>query len=335
MLIFSENPRGAAETSTTNWFHLSLQGMDAADRLNGVGRFPIRFQQIGPSSIDVGLQGGQSDIFCVWRTESRSGFSTAPSEPADLMTIRFVTNGWLLRRNRRADYVGRPDIGMFIAFEDMDRQTTSGDFQALSGTITRPALARAQMHLQGSDRPHVPALEPVVDIAGDALVAFRHTFSIVNDRLRTGIPENDFAFPLMEEIMIYQLLTAWPRICGPAALLPKDISERQVDLAVDFIEANLTRPLQLADIASAAGISVRSLQTKFKSKLGRTPLQYIYDRRLDGVHEDLRAKALASLSIKQVALRHGFAHASDFNRRYRLRFACTPADTRSKSRVDG
>lgn len=101
---------------------------------------------------------------------------------------------------------------------------------------------------------------------------------------------------------------------------------RPVQRAKEYIEANLSRKLLLHEIASAAGLGVRRLQTLFRADTGKTPLQFILDLRLDHAHADLQA-CDGGTSVAAIATRWGFTHMSDFGRRYRERFGEVPSST--------
>ena len=86
-------------------------------------------------------------------------------------------------------------------------------------------------------------------------------------------------------------------------------------------------------MAAAAGVGVRRLQTMFKAETGRTPVQFILERRLERVRADL-GTASDGLSIHEIASRWGFTHMGDFGRRYRARFGEPPSLTRRARRPE-
>lgn len=99
---------------------------------------------------------------------------------------------------------------------------------------------------------------------------------------------------------------------------------RHLRLAENFIEAHLTQPITLEDVAQAAGISPRGLQLAFRQHRGKTPLGFWRDMRLARAHQDLLA---GQGSVTDVALRWGFSHFGRFAECYRLRYGLTPRDT--------
>ena len=103
---------------------------------------------------------------------------------------------------------------------------------------------------------------------------------------------------------------------------------RVVRKAVDYIEQNLAKPIDVHDIAKAAGISLRSLQTFFAEDLQQTPTAFIRNRRLERVRADLAdAPPGSGTTVTQVANRWGFNHLGRFATTYHQRFGEPPSQT--------
>jgi len=93
-----------------------------------------------------------------------------------------------------------------------------------------------------------------------------------------------------------------------------------------FIEENLGRNISAQDIASAARVSLRGLQSAFRRHAGESPTSYLRRARLDAAHADLLAAAPGT-SVEQVARRWGFAHLGRFAHDYREAFGRLPSAT--------
>lgn len=103
---------------------------------------------------------------------------------------------------------------------------------------------------------------------------------------------------------------------------------RAVREAVDFIERNLARPIQVQDVADAAGVSLRTLQAFFAEDLQQTPSAFIRNRRLERVRADLAdAPPGSATTVSQIATRWGFTHLGRFATKYHQRFGETPSQT--------
>lgn len=95
--------------------------------------------------------------------------------------------------------------------------------------------------------------------------------------------------------------------------------------AVKRMESALDRALSPADIAGDLGISQRQLERQFRSQLGRTPIAYHRDLRLDHAR---RLLSQTALPVTEIALSCGFGSASHFALLYRQRFGRLPNEDR-------
>ncbi|WP_378737986.1 GlxA family transcriptional regulator [Nocardia brasiliensis] len=94
---------------------------------------------------------------------------------------------------------------------------------------------------------------------------------------------------------------------------PRDATALQPLLG--WIEQHLTQPLTLADLAQHSGLSIRTLQRRFETQLGTTPLNWLLNARIRHAQHLLET---TDLPIDRVAeqsgfgsvasLRHHFAH---------------------------
>lgn len=308
------------------YFAHAIDDNGVLHRLNETGGLAVSFESAERDAVDLSISGSQSENFSLWTTRSRTGFVTRPKITNDLYTIRIVESGRMVRRDLDEDHVGTSGIGMFVSFPLMRNEEASRDFRAISGTITHRRLLDCCRALEGEEVEDVPRLRPLVEMHTPPLRAFAHVFALMHRRTADISRHDDLFHPLLEEILVYQLLTAWPQI-SPAPRRRAPASAAYVSRAVDFIDANLAASFTLSDIARAAGVSVRSLQLGFRSELDTTPVQFVVARRLERAHADLRAAAGTGATISQIARRWGFAHMSDFSRRYRLKFGVTPSRT--------
>ncbi len=98
--------------------------------------------------------------------------------------------------------------------------------------------------------------------------------------------------------------------------------------AAAFIEAHPERPLTLADIAAAAGVTGRALQSAFRRYYDTTPVGYLRQARLERAYAELRdADAATGVTIAAVARRWGWTSPRQFEVAYRRRFGELPIRT--------
>ncbi len=94
---------------------------------------------------------------------------------------------------------------------------------------------------------------------------------------------------------------------------------------IRVMEANLEEPLSGAELARVSGMSKRQLERLFRRYLGRPPMQYYMELRLQRAHLLL---SNTSMSVLEVGVACGFASASHFAKRYRDLYHHSPRSTR-------
>ncbi len=306
----------------------SRQQLDAFNRTHGLA---VHLDVPGSAPPAISITGRQSETLSVWETRAVGGFVTRPRFVADLVTVRFVSRGQVVYRHRRGDLWGSPSHATLADFEGLREVRASDDLTTLSGSIALTTLHAAHEALTGGEAGSVPSLAPVADMSAPGMRALFCTMAHVHRQIREAGRAGDLVFPLVHELVSYQLLSAWPKRGVPGHHAGPGASSRSLGLALDHIQSNLTQPLTLSGIARTAGISVRALQDKFRQELGQTPVKYIIDQRLARAHDDLRSPGKTSLSIADIARRWGFVHISDFGQRYRRAYRQTPSQTRRDS----
>ena len=101
--------------------------------------------------------------------------------------------------------------------------------------------------------------------------------------------------------------------------------------AVEFMVANAHRPIATAEIAEAAGLSLRSLQAAFRREYDVTATDYLRSIRLDRVRQELRDAEPGLATVAEVARRWGFTHLGRFAASYTSRFGEYPSVTLASS----
>lgn len=129
------------------------------------------------------------------------------------------------------------------------------------------------------------------------------------------------------------VLTLLESVLAPvSAVTPRRqlLSARDVNRARDaaaLIEAQCATPLDLASLASAAGMSRYHFLRVFRAVMGVTPHQYILTARLRRAAEALAA---TDAPVTQIAYASGFGDLSTFNGRFRAAFGTTPSGWRAR-----
>ena len=124
------------------------------------------------------------------------------------------------------------------------------------------------------------------------------------------------------------LADAWP--LGPWQL--RDVGgSREDDLCrrvQEFMVANCTHPIQLADVALEVGVSVRHLNRLYRGSYGESPGEALGRLRLEAARRLVLAEG--EIPIKAVAYRCGYSSPAYFTACYRARYHETPTQSRKQ-----
>ena len=99
-------------------------------------------------------------------------------------------------------------------------------------------------------------------------------------------------------------------------------SSRELDAAVALMVRRPAHTPSLAELAAAAGLSITSLNRKFRRHLGLTPMRCLWKFRIH-----LAAEMLATIpqaSCRNISRSCGFASLAHFSRRFHLAFQQPP-----------
>ncbi len=103
------------------------------------------------------------------------------------------------------------------------------------------------------------------------------------------------------------------------------LDSRRLQRVMDFVEARISSELSLADLASEACLSPYHFSRAFSRTLGKTPHQYVLERRIEKAKEKMLRK---DLSFAEIALETGFGSQSGFIRAFRKATGQTPGQFR-------
>jgi len=109
------------------------------------------------------------------------------------------------------------------------------------------------------------------------------------------------------------------------------ITPRDINRAVDYLEAHVDAPVTVADLVAASQVSGRTLFQHFRDFKGMSPMRYLRNARFAKVRDAL-LRAEAEESVTAIASACGFTHLSRFAVEYRRRFGERPSDTLRRNR---
>jgi AraC-like DNA-binding protein len=197
------------------------------------------------------------------------------------------------------------------------------DFETDSIRISRAAVEAVAAERGGWD---VGPLEfdPLWVPQGAPLAAWWVTVRHVADTLLSGpsVVSADRAEQLVRHTA-GAVLTAIPH--WPVGHPHADPARSRLARAERYLLAHARDPIGIADIAAAAGLSVRGVQQAFRREHGTTPLEFLRRVRLHLVREQLRSGPATTVSA--TARDHGFVHLGRFAATYREEFGEYPSDT--------
>ncbi|MCF6321114.1 MAG: GlxA family transcriptional regulator [Rhizobiaceae bacterium] len=94
---------------------------------------------------------------------------------------------------------------------------------------------------------------------------------------------------------------------------------------IEYMEANISEPLALVEIAAYVGLSRRQIERLFQNHMGRSPARYYLEVRLDRARHLLMQ---SPLPVVEVAIACGFISASHFSKCYRELYGKSPLQER-------
>jgi AraC-like DNA-binding protein len=162
-----------------------------------------------------------------------------------------------------------------------------------------------------SARPMPGALRDLIDFIWRDITT--------DGRRRSAVIDRSASRHLVRAVL--HLLPNSASMVTPANDLPDCLSR-----ADRFIRHNLARGIVLADIADAAGVSTRCLESAFRRHWRTTPVTHLRNVRLDTARRMLTQPSDGT-SVTNVALAAGFSHLGRFSQEYSRRFGELPSES--------
>jgi AraC-like DNA-binding protein len=96
--------------------------------------------------------------------------------------------------------------------------------------------------------------------------------------------------------------------------------------AKDLADARYAEPLEVSDLAAAAGLSQAHFSREFRAAFGESPHQYLLTRRLERAAALLRG---TDNSVAEICFAVGLASVGSFTTSFKRMFAMTPTAYRA------
>lgn len=154
---------------------------------------------------------------------------------------------------------------------------------------------------------------------------------VVDDVLASpSVSDNPVVVSTAAQYLAACVLNTFPNnaLINPTAGDRRDGRQATVRRAVAYIEAHANSGLSVADVAGAAGVTIRAVQLAFRRHLDTTPMQYLRCVRLARAHLDLvHADPSRGDTVTAIAIRWGFLHQGRFTAAYRAAYGRPPSAT--------
>ncbi|WP_178131117.1 helix-turn-helix domain-containing protein [Reyranella sp. CPCC 100927] len=204
---------------------------------------------------------------------------------------------------------------------------SAADSQRLMMYFAGDALIRHLNAMMGEAIVEKVRFDPVLNLASGAGRSLRRWVMLAVEELddSNALLANPLAATQFEQLVLTGLVCGQPH--NYSALLHRRtaISPRSVRRALDYIHANLHRPITAEQLAAAAAVPGRTLYAHFRLATGLAPLAYVRKARYEQVRRELLAGPDDHLTI--VAARWGFEHMGRFAAGYRALFGERPSQT--------
>lgn len=238
-----------------------------------------------------------------------------------VVVLPFGGRGECLQQGRRLPLVGSTGL-VYLTGEAYRVRTdylNSAFFDLDLERLRRTAQAMAPAGLQLAQleqRINTPQLlrgdQP---LEAELLRQLRRTLSLLDLPLLSGSPL--FGALGIDEL-IYRQLAQLLCLGSPSdPILPhqreRHLQERILDDLLAWIEANLDRPLRLADLQRHSSYSVRMLQTVFRRRCGCSPMQWVRHARMARALQLLQTPTVHS-TVLSVAEACGYTSRAAFSR---------------------
>jgi len=208
----------------------------------------------------------------------------------------------------------------------------TGAFRAGSLSLKPDALAHAGKALLGYEiqpprltrlvRPPAPAIARLLSL---------HRAASALAEAAPGTISHPEVARAIEDVLLRAMIACLPDQDTSARRRPGHDGGAVMLRFRDALEANTGRPMYLAEICAAVGVSERVLHMRCIEHLGIGPHRYLWLRRM---HQSRRALARANRhddTVTAIANDHGFSELGRFAAEYRKLFGELPSTTLSRS----
>lgn len=267
--------------------------------------------------------------YSVWNGRCHSGMKVALAGAPDAYVLYLPSSGAMEIDVGRHRVVSTATTGFFGDMSRFEKLVLHEDRSHIGMAFEKSAMIQQLSELL--DGPVTDSIEfagtvDLTTVKGSRLAALGTlVWNCLDDDDADQL--SPVAIERLFQTMMTVLLEVVPNNYMPRLTRPVSPAvPRRLKRAIEYMYANVSRSITVADIAREAGTSVRALQASFQQFKATTPLNYLRMIRLEGARKAL-ADDTNSLSIADIARNWGFSHMGRFAAAYYEAFGETPSET--------
>jgi AraC-like DNA-binding protein len=262
--------------------------------------------------------------------ENTPSYSVNLGIPESFFILSMQIQGQLRHRLHGAEVLAEPGVAVVHSPGQRTTWDVMTDIETLYVTLDRVAVEQELARLL--DRPVSASVEfePAWSLeapSGRTLARLSRFLAEELNDLNDPKAQASLAVRQASRALLTLVLQGQPHNYTLALTEPARYAALRVLRRVEeCVEAHLSEPVTLGDLASWAGVGVRTLQLLFQRHRECTPLAFVRRRRLHAVRCDLLAGG-PWVSVTRVAFQWGFNHLGRFAAHYAREFGESPRDT--------
>jgi AraC-like DNA-binding protein len=323
MSLFTDNPGDSLLRFTTgdpDEFVERISGIAPGLNCNPVRPRETKIEICAASLPDVGIFTSTLQNFRV----------RSPVRPFYGVTIplaghsEFLVEGAFENYHEARGHLQLPD-------EPFDAKMGEVPIESLQLCFDRADLDSYAARLQGSEDREV-SLMSTLDMARPEVRSFARHATFFWSEIQRGGPILTTSMIARESAQLLKtlLISAAETGTEESGKRPSRSNPAGIRRAEDYLMANLSNPISIADVAAVAGMSARNLSRGFRHHRGTTIKEFIKERRLEAANRALLAAEPGETNVTRVALEFAFEQLGRFSAEYKKAFGELPSETLAK-----
>jgi AraC-like DNA-binding protein len=261
---------------------------------------------------------------------SRAKETTLRAPGMDGFAISMIERGagQLVLSGSHEPVIGNATTGLIYSGEPGTRLTASDLQSRLFLRLPTTLLRRKLEALLDGQQVQSIAFQPMFDQTGGAGATIRRMSDFLFAELEHSdtLLTNEIAIRSFEDNLVLSVLLGLPHSYTARIGRQKmAAAPGNVKRAEEFMRANAGMPLTIAEIAEAAGCSVRALQIAFHRFRGTTPMRVLQQARLEQARSEMLRSGQTE-SLARIAAEHGFSSPTRFAQSFRRKYGVYPSE---------